>query len=509
MTGKPVSGADQNNYTTEAGGLLLPRVKLESTNSLAPFLTVAEAIDSLKYLLAGLMVYNITASNPSLYPAVYTWDGSQWKTSEANEVNFLAVARQPEPFIFCESGGGDITLTFNVNGGVNPKFQWFQITSTNVHVRVGDTIKTNSIGSGYDTQSLTLGSSILRGVNSTKDARYCGLYRFYCIVTDDLGQRVESNTAEVAVGCGAKNNDGNWLSFMCFNLGADNNSTIASQTESSISFQNDSTSGRHTYISYEENLYGSLFQWGRIADGHEILSGDGTNLKATATYNSAALAPVVMSGNACPGISDPNRPVNQVHIDSVAWYGKFIIGSTNWNPATEQATLDRLWQTYRFIPNDPCAHYKTDGSYQPFWYTDTSGNTACTAAGTNWRLPTQEEWAAIYRGTTVAGRSDAATANTWSWRGSYSYSGGKANVTRSGGYEIKPDGKTSTLFLPANGYRYGGTGVTNYQGTLGYYWSSSVTDVSAYHLNFNNATIRPGNAYDRAYGMAIRCIKNT
>jgi uncharacterized protein (TIGR02145 family) len=497
--------------------LLLPRVKLVSNNSLAPLLTSAEeASDSLKYLLAGLTVYNITASGPSLYPAVYTWDGSQWKTSEANEVNFLAVARQPEPFTFCESGGGDITLTFNVNGGVNPKFQWFQITSTNVHVRVGDTIKTDGIGSGYDTQSLTLGSSILQG--TTKNARYCGFYKFYCIVTDDLGQLVESNTAEVAVGCGAKKNDGSWLSFMCFNLGADNNSTIASQTGYSITFQNDSIGGLHTYTANEEKLYGSLFQWGRIADGHELRSddGDGNSFKTSQAYNSPSDITVAAldSGNLCT-TSDTRRPLSQIRKSS-SWYGKFIHGLSNWNPisSSNQTALDQLWRTTRFVQNDPCAHYKADGTYQEFWNetaktSPNNSSAACTDAGTNWRTPTQEEWGSIYKGGTVSGTYGSATANTWFQYYTTNYPGnGNLNITRSLGYEIRPDGKTATLFLPASGFRNSSNGSLYYQGTNGYYWSSSIAGISAYNLSFSSSSVSPANSSNRARGFALRCIKN-
>jgi uncharacterized protein (TIGR02145 family) len=513
INGIPAAGADQDNYTTKTGGLLLPRVVLEGDHSLAPFLTAEEETDSLKRLLTGLMVYNITTAPPSLYPAVYTWDGGQWKTSETNEVEFLVAASQPAPFTFCEDGSEDVTLTFNVNGGVNPQYQWFQITSTNVHVRVGDTIKTDGIGSGYKTKSLKLGSSILRGVNSTKEARYCGLYKFYCVVTDDVGQRVESNTSEVAVGCGAKNNVGDWLSFMCFNLGADNSSTIASQTGYFITFQNDSTSNEHPYTAGEESLYGSLFQWGRIADGHEKRSFNGVTRADSARYSEAALTPAIQSGNLCT-TTNLNHPVNQVHIDSVAWYGKFITGSSNWNPLSSQADLDRLWLANRYLSNDPCTHYKTDGTYQPFWYTNTTGNAACTDANTGWRLPTQEELSALYKGGTTSGNRNSATANTWVWNGATSYPGnGKLNVTKGGGFEIRPDGITATLFLPASGARAYNSGLLTHAGAYGRYWSSSLGTAAngyPYHLSFNSGTISSGNTSgNRANGYAIRCIKHT
>jgi hypothetical protein len=42
------------------------------------------------------------------------------------------------------------------------------------------------------------------------------------------------------------------------------------------------------------------------------------------------------------------------------------------------------------------------------------------------------------------------------------------------GYEIKPDGVTTTLFLPAAGYRGSGNGQLSYPGITGYYWSVTI-----------------------------------
>jgi uncharacterized protein (TIGR02145 family) len=348
---------------------------------------------------------------------------------------------------------------------------------------------------------------------TTKDARNCGFYKFYCIVTDDVGQRVESNTAEVAVGCGAKNNVGDWLSFMCFNLGAANNSTIASQTGSTITFQNDSTTNEHPYTAGEENLYGSLFQWGRIADGHEKRSFNGVTRADSARYNGISVADID-SGNRCTASAD-YRPLSQIK-KNTARYGKFIVGNPNWNPLSSQTALDQLWRTSRSLQNDPCAHYNTDGTYQEFWNetAKTSPNNsslACTDAGTAWRIPTHEEWSSIYRGGTIAGYSNAATANSWYWTGIRNFPGnGKFNVVRSGGYEIRPDGHTTTLFLPAAGHRNNNNALLSWAGSNGYYWSDSVTGTNnAYYLYFEGTSVSPVNNEARALGLAVRCIKST
>lgn len=124
-----------------------------------------------------------------------------------------------------------------------------------------------------------------------------------------------------------------------------------------------------------------------------------------------------------------------------------------------------MWRTTRFIQNDPCAHYKEDGSYQEFWNdaADNTGTTgACQDAGTAWRTPSQPKWGELYAGGLVYGAPIEATANSWAWVGT-------ANTAH--GYKVMPDNSTVTLFLPASGYRNGANGLLVNQGGYGYYWS--------------------------------------
>ena len=67
-----------NNATTEEGGLLLPRVELTDSYSLAPFISSATADEKRRH--AGLIVYNLT-HNPaaSLRAGIYQWDGEAWE----------------------------------------------------------------------------------------------------------------------------------------------------------------------------------------------------------------------------------------------------------------------------------------------------------------------------------------------------------------------------------------------------------------------------------------------
>jgi hypothetical protein len=298
-----------------------------------------------------------------------------------------------------------------------------------------------------------------------------------------------SDVAEVAVGCGGKTKEGKWLSFMCFNLGADPSLGIDGQKNFNISFTNDYMSGHHPYTTGEEDVYGDFFQWGRIADGHEERNGGVENFASLSDGD-------IGSGGICSSVYDlQNRPTNQIKKTSPG-YGKFIRGGSNWNPISDQATINLLWSSGRRVDNDPCAHYEEDGSYHEFWHADgeSSSDPACGASNTNWRIPTQAEWSELYRGGTLFGLGDDAEANTWYW-----------NLTLPGGYELLPDGVTTTLFLPANGFRLSNSGGLNSTGTRGLYWSSTATNNV---LSFSNNYVDPTVTLEHSLGLALRCIKN-
>jgi hypothetical protein len=87
----PTSVTDANNITVDAngGGLGLPRVRLENRTTLQPFIpddnNWKQNIGQQKQKHAGLMVYNINVSDPSVTDkdliftqGIYVWDGAAW-----------------------------------------------------------------------------------------------------------------------------------------------------------------------------------------------------------------------------------------------------------------------------------------------------------------------------------------------------------------------------------------------------------------------------------------------
>jgi hypothetical protein len=509
---------DAGNVTSATGGLLLPRVQLVDSKTLEPFIETSDDIwtngdaPSLKLKLAGLLVYNIT-DNGSLKPGIYIWTGIEWTTFDTTVLP-SSITGQPDPFTFYEKGTETpAALEFHADGPGIWTYQWYRMISTNVNFHGGEIIDASNaskdgFGSGYDSPLFT--PKVCLG--TTRNANNCGFYRYYCIATSTSGITFRSDISEVAVGCGAKNNQGEWITFMCYNLGAQHGITIDEQKKFSIDHSYHATTGVHTYITGEETVYGDLFQWGRIPDGHEKR----TSLTLSYGYNNSMKTDSIVSGGYCSASDTQRRPAYQIKKTS-PWYGKFITGTANWNPYQDTpATADQLWRAGRFIANDPCAHYKDDGFYVEFWHEDADetqpSSGVCSGANTAWKLPSPEEFGAIYKGGTISGNPNAATANTWFWNNgeiTWGYPSGYNSLKKPAGYEIRPNNETTTLFLPASGYRHGGNASLRTQGSGTSYWSSRAMDGNAYTLNFSNNNIDPATlSSERINGYAIRCVKN-
>ena len=433
------------------------------------------------------------------------WNGEKWVANCAIE-KWIRINTQPKAFTFYEEGTEMPVALEVVAAASSPiTYQWYKITGSNKHVRVAEKC-TSSDGDNFTTASFTpkksIGtlSAVIKG--TTKDAANTGFYKYFCVVKNAQGDSITSDIAEVAVGCGAKDLNGEWVSFMCYNLGATQRTINAQKTSPSISHPDYNSNplypGMYSYTPNEENLYGDLYQWGRIGDEHEKRN------KISVQYNSLS-APVPTNGNTI-GSATANYPWQQIPQDDITYGGRFIHGQNNWYPGT-QNNADILWRTTRFISNDPCTKVKADGSYETFWLTGSTplpAGTPLPDGNTGWRLPIQDEWGSIYRGGALTGSKEIALANTWKWY----YSGGNTVSNGVKGYEIQPENATTTLFLPASGQRNGSNGNFYYAGNAGYYWSATISGINSLSLSINSTTVNPANSANRANGFAIRCIKN-
>ena len=475
---------DPKMVSSDKGGLLLPRVELVSLASLEPFITGADAETQLS--LAGLMVYNIAVSGNKIYPAIYVWSGTSWSTSQQSASQLVidnSIATKTKSFTFYELGTETrVPLTVTVTGALGtPTYQWYQMTGNNVHVRTGSKIIGATSSSFLPVNGLTFNAAgdivtsenILKG--TTRNASNTGFYRYYCVVTDGY-RTVETETVEVAVGCGAKTNSGEWITFMCYNLGANINTTIAKQKAATP-----------TTITADEAVYGSLFQWGRIADGHQ--------LRSSATINRSLTALTDFSDqNQFRCGTTATHPFYQVK-KGTSPYGKFIFNSGAWNASAYNATL---WTKGGASTNDPCMRYQPDGTYLTPWAeseTATTANCIDVRKNSGWINSGIEIYGLIYKGGTLNGTVASATANRMRW---------------DNGIVVEPDNVTTTLFFPPNGMR-------TYILELPYVGERVELWTSEYLINYTAAMAemtpngynpsRSQEAYPVSSGGGVRCTK--
>ncbi|NDV46678.1 hypothetical protein D0T49_06420, partial [Paludibacter sp. 221] len=427
-TAQVTIGADKAPETFSAlevvsttGGFRLPQLTTVQRNALSV---------SGKDLAKGLTIYNTTTN------CTDTWNGTAWVSDCSGGSDNLVITTQPRAFNWKETEGAGTLLGIGTDAttirvaatGVAPlTYQWYELTAN-----------TNAAPAPITGETAAA---------FTPDLSALGMRRYYCQVTDANGNSINSEIAEVAVGCGAKTVAGGWSKFMCYNLGA---------TVTTIAAQKAYDSPVYTYSGTTASLadrnsavYGDLYQWGRTRDGHE----------KRASGTSTTLATGVTSGG---------TTTNGVTTGGVTTFIKITAYPYNWTSAT---TADLNWRNQKNATCDPCP--------------------------TGFRVPAQGEWSDIFRGGSAPGAKATAVANTWIWHDA-------ANGTA--GYEIKPDGETTTLFLPAAGHRTHNTGEFYHIGTSGYYWSGSLSSTYSLLLHVNSSNVYPANINHRAYGFSVRCV---
>jgi uncharacterized protein (TIGR02145 family) len=251
-----------------------------------------------------------------------------------------------------------------------------------------------------------------------------------------------------------------YLTFMCYNLGADPNMTITEQMAYPSPTGNDVT---------DATVYGDLYQWGRKSDGHQLRTSaayptnDGTSENGTVS-----------------GVANLDASTGQITLASAV--GKFVKGNASpfdWR----SPQIATLWHNGTATPktvNDPCPE--------------------------GWRVPTQAEWGSIIvGGTTSVSISTSWTHLTGNGQSQNSVRWNSTSNTR--GIEISTDGGTTvSLFLPAAGYRSSSSASLGNAGTSGYYWSTTVPGTNAYDVLFNSSSVYPGSSYNRTSGLSVRCL---
>jgi len=386
-TDDPHKGAILDLKSTEKG-LLLPKVSLDDV-ALFQLATSPADIESGE----GMAVYNIneniTGGNGK---GVYVWDGQKWAPigsaqgiaiDKSKLQNLVTTASQyisreaeytPETFDpFKTAYNAAIALLASATASqAEVDAAWNTLTSAianlqlkpvkilvesititgSANVKMGATAQMNATvlpANATDkgiTWSVTNGSGKAT-INASGVLTGTALGTVTVEATAKDGSN-KSNTFAVWIDkqaatsdCGAYIAGGVWLPMMCHNLGAD---------ESKDPF------------THSEAILGDLYQWGRVADGHE---------KRTSAQVAGPATAAELDGKG--------------QVSASAKKGKFLTASSPFDWRTPQD--DTLWgngsqnQSVSKAANDPCP--------------------------SGWKLPTQKQWAAI--------RSNN---NTWTWTGS-------------------------------------------------------------------------------------------
>ena len=262
-----------------------------------------------------------------------------------------------------------------------------------------------------------------------------------------------------------------WRRFMCYNIGADETLTIDEQrafnspvSSASTTYANEAAAASYTKV------YGSLFQWGRKADGHQ-------QVWSTIAGGKVPLPNWSNAGDNFRRVNDGGSGVND-----------WLIGSNNkpgrWGGDSNGENNDENWPLKG--PNDPCPE--------------------------GWRIPSVTEWNTIWSAPVQSSSGSQNGVNRWLWvsdagsttPGMLIYPP-KPNVTNpkdDSDYEPDP-----ALFLPAVSFRQGFSGTIAQVGSNGYYWSSSIYGVHAHFFLVERGTQPIQTGLLRSHGCAVRCVE--
>ena len=257
---------------------------------------------------------------------------------------------------------------------------------------------------------------------------------------------------------------------------------------------------------------GYLFQWGRRADGHQVI--DWTKNASGMTVPGPNASGNQQRGSVS-GMGITPGPAGSGQPTVYPWTDSFIYvlpdGSLGWDWGTNAADNADLWGDGSFNWWSPRPSTYT-------WGTRAQSNNPCYALlGAGWRLPNRWELWDMHWGD---GTSDApwwdpshpqwddmSQSNTnWYWRPMRANAAGGSIITNLAG----GSGHTGVqVFLPSAGVRGGGdAGAVNYVGWYGIYWSSTQSDVFfAMILYFSADLVHAGTSNaSRVHGLSVRCV---
>jgi hypothetical protein len=310
------------DLTSVNKGFLLPRVALTGTTSPSP----------LSVHVAGMVVYNTATAgsgSTAVAPGIYINDGTGWRLFTT--VTALLPPMAQNVTISGLAGGVKLSAVYTYYSPIGAAesgttYQWYRAADNSGST---DVAIAGAMGSSYMLTTTDLGAYIRLAITpgaatgptpgATAYSAYLGPVNFLCGTTP---VSFTYNGASVTYGSLVSPTTG--ICYLDRNLGA---SAVAA-------------------ASNDYQGYGDLFQWGRLADGHQLM-----------TWTSST------SGTAVNGttstLSTTDVPGNNLFITSTSP----VTSPNDWRSTAN----DNLWQGASGI-NNPCP--------------------------SGWSVPTQADWAA-------------------------------------------------------------------------------------------------------------------
>jgi len=329
--------------TSSERGLLIPRMTTVQRDAIA---SPAQS----------LLIYNITDM------CLQIWEDAQWNDIWCS-TPCVAPAITSHPVDVSINDGGDANYTLTATGTVTLSYQWQESTDGGTIWSDISNGGTNPAYSGATTSSLTL----------TNVPLTYNTYDYQCLVTNACGN-ITSNFANLAVN----------LFLICGSP-----TTIVDVTSAGQTWMDRNLGASQQAIAFDDyNAYGTLFQWGRLSDGHECITwtssttSDGAEQANETSTNSATDVPG--HGNF---ILEPNSPYDwRDPQNNNLWQG--VSGTNNPCPSGYRLPTETELETERISwgTNNSAGAYGSPLKLVVAGYRNTSAGTLNSAGsdGTYW-----------------------------------------------------------------------------------------------------------------------------
>jgi uncharacterized protein (TIGR02145 family) len=443
-------------------GLALPRVELTSTIDFAP----------LQAHVAGMIVYN-TATADDVTPGTYYNDGSKWV--RLGNGTLIGAADGGLTVASPLSTSDPYTVSIANGGVITAKIADKAVTAA----KLADGVLASTAAPIITTQPKSFSWSRMKDSNG------------------DPNSTVTSFSPTLTITA-----SGSGLSYKWYKKAVNRNAAdtfIATATTNSYAPVLTAW-GMDSYYCVVSNTYGSVTS--NIADvaaGCGAKTADGGWLKFMCHNLGASLVGATQSLDAIT-FGSGTAATDSTSSDAKGWlfqWGRAADGH-HWRSSATVAGPVALsganqvasgTATYgKFITNGEYPYDWRTPQYDQLWRNWNDGRFPCPSG---WKVPSS--WGALYRSGSTYGAPGQATANTWVW------------VNK--GYAIRPDGVTTTLFLPAAGYHHSNNStVLTDVGTYGLYWSSTAVSSGVHYLLFHSPSVSPEANSRRANGFSVRCI---